>query len=169
MSALKVSFSILRSNVLRKASKPLSAMTAVRKFNDDQTSPRVPLEKSINHVTLLGRVGTNPQARGSEAKPVVIFTLATNTNYKYDSGEFQQKTDWHRITVFKPHLRDTVMEYLRKGTRVYVEGRILYGEFSDTSGVIHYTTTIVANDVIFISGSKKSEIEDVEEKDESSI
>ncbi|XP_065221549.1 single-stranded DNA-binding protein, mitochondrial-like [Planococcus citri] len=106
------------------------------------------IEKTINQVTLLGRVGAEPQKRGNEAHPLVTFSLATHTNYKTDSG-FNQKTDWHRICVFKPNLRDNVSNYLRKGQRVYVTGKIMYGEIKDESGGTQATTSILADDVIF--------------------
>ncbi|CAL1293593.1 unnamed protein product [Larinioides sclopetarius] len=126
--------------------------------------PRMHLEKSINHVTLLGRVGIDPQLRGTESKPVVVFTLATNTNYKYETGEIRQKTDWHRIAVFKNSLRDTVLEYLRKGSRVYVEGRIVYSEYNDTKGTAFASTSIVANDVVFLGKAHRAELDaDTEE------
>ncbi|KAM7293198.1 single-stranded DNA-binding protein, mitochondrial [Ixodes scapularis] len=102
------------------------------------------LEKSINQVTLLGRVGIEPQLRGSDATPVVVFTLATNSNYRYETGEVQQRTQWHRISVFKPFLRNTVHQHMRKGSRVLVQGRLVYGEVTDAKGVGHITSTVVA-------------------------
>ena len=65
-----------------------------------------------------------------------------------------QRTDWHRICVFKPSLRDTVYTYLKKGQRVYVSGRLTYGEVKDEDGNSRTTTAVVADDVIFFqSGS----------------
>lgn len=64
-------------------------------------------------------------------------------------GGYNQKTDWHRICVFKPNLRDNVYNYLRKGQRVHVKGKILYGEVKDESGDARTTTSILADDVIF--------------------
>ena len=109
-------------------------------------------EKSVNSVTLLGRVGVNPQTRGSEANPVVAFSLATNIQYRpggHDSGnELVKKTEWHNIVVFKPHLRDSVYNYVTKGGRVMVQGRIMYGSFEDKEGNLRSTTSVVADDVI---------------------
>ncbi|XP_065226851.1 single-stranded DNA-binding protein, mitochondrial-like [Planococcus citri] len=106
-------------------------------------------EKSINTVTLLGRVGGEAQKKGTELHPLVTFSLATHINYKSDSGTFNQKTDWHRICVFKPNLRDNVLNYMKKGQRVYVSGKIMYGEIRDESGGVRSTTSILADDVIF--------------------
>ena len=126
----------------------------------------------------MGRVGVDPQKRGSEEHPVVTFSMATHSNYKYvenvllspvshssqtpksfrfESGDWQQRTDWHRIVVFKPALRDSVMQYLRKGQRTVVQGRINYGEITDKDGVQRMTTSIIADDVIFINAQDKSQ------------
>lgn len=92
------------------------------------------LEKSINQVTLLGRVGGEAQKKGSNEHPVVIFSLATHNNYKYTNGDIVQRTDWHKICVFKPNLRENVYTYLKKGQRVLVSGKISYGEYKDEEG-----------------------------------
>ncbi|CAH1635259.1 unnamed protein product [Spodoptera littoralis] len=91
-------------------------------------------EKTINQVTLLGRVGADPQKRGSEEHPVINFPLATHYSYKYESGDMLQRTDWHRISIFKPGLRDTVYKYLKKGQRVYITGKLSYGEVKMDDG-----------------------------------
>ncbi|CAL8120547.1 unnamed protein product [Orchesella dallaii] len=109
------------------------------------------MEKTVNHVNLMGRVGGDPQKRGTQEHPVVVFSVATHSNYNYQTGGVLQKTDWHRICVFKPYLRDSVYKYLNKGQRVYVTGRISYGEIKDESGTSHTTTSIIADDVIFVS------------------
>ncbi|KAL1489932.1 hypothetical protein ABEB36_013858 [Hypothenemus hampei] len=107
------------------------------------------IEKSINNVTLLGRVGGDPQKKGTDEHPVVVFSLATHSNYRYESGEFMQRTEWHRIVCFKPGLRDTVLNYLKKGQRVHVTGRITYGEVKAEDGTPKSTMAIAAEDVIF--------------------
>ncbi|XP_069682553.1 single-stranded DNA-binding protein, mitochondrial isoform X5 [Periplaneta americana] len=137
---------MLKKKKKGRKSKPLRNALATVK----NPSPSV---NSLNEVTLLGRVGGEPQKRGTEEHPVVIFSLATHTNYKYDTGEFVQRTDWHRICVFKPSLRDTVYTYLKKGQRVYVSGRLTYGEVKDEEGNPRTTTAIVADDVIFFQTS----------------
>ncbi|KAF9412976.1 hypothetical protein HW555_008673 [Spodoptera exigua] len=106
-------------------------------------------EKTINQVTLLGRVGADPQKRGSEEHPVINFPLATHYSYKYESGDVLQRTDWHRISIFKPGLRDTVYKYLKKGQRVYITGKLSYGEVKMDDGQVRSASTIIADDVIF--------------------
>lgn len=107
------------------------------------------MEKTLNKVTVLGRVGYGPQKRGTEQHPVVIFSVATHTNYKHDTGDYTQRTDWHKVCIFKPYLRDSVFSYMKKGQRVLVNGRITYGEFTDEDGNSRPSTAIVAEEVIF--------------------
>ncbi|CAK1551875.1 unnamed protein product [Leptosia nina] len=108
-----------------------------------------PTEKTINQVTLLGRVGADPQKRGTEERPVINFPLATHFSYKYESGDVLQKTDWHRVSVFKPGLRDTVYKFLKKGQRVYVTGKLSYGEIKLDDGQVRSASTVIAEDIIF--------------------
>ncbi|XP_052868482.1 single-stranded DNA-binding protein, mitochondrial [Anopheles cruzii] len=108
------------------------------------------IEKTVNTVTLLGRVGADPQRRGNDEHPVVMFSVATHSNYKYESGDWMQKTDWHRVVVFKPGLRDSVLSYLKKGQRTLVTGKITYGEITDQEGKQRTTSSIIADDVIFL-------------------
>ncbi|XP_018325678.1 single-stranded DNA-binding protein, mitochondrial [Agrilus planipennis] len=107
------------------------------------------IEKSLNHVQLLGRVGADPQRKGSDDHPVVVFSMATNSNYRYETGEFLQRTEWHRVVCFKPGLRETILNYLKKGQRVFVTGRVTYGEVKGDDGKPRTTAAIAADDVIF--------------------
>lgn len=157
LSSLRVSLLKEDMNFSRLfcSSSKISFIKHIRLFAE-QTSYSI--EKSINQVTLLGRVGTDPQIRGSETNPVLIFTLATNSNYKYGS-EVRQKTEWHRISVFREHLRISLNQYLKKGSRVFVQGKLMYGEIKDSTGVNHVTTTIVADDVVFLGDSRSRQLE----------
>lgn len=120
--------------------------------NDMQIQKVERLEKSLNQVMLLGRVGGAPEKRGTEEHPVVTFSVATHTNYRKGEDLIQQ-TDWHRIAVFKPFLRESVYRYLTRGQRVMVQGRIGYLERRDPENnqLIMKTATIVAEDVIFFN------------------
>nr|SVE74618.1 EOG090X0O5J [Daphnia barbata] len=126
-----------------------SSTNTTNQADDEAASSGVGVEKTINSVTLLGRVGSNPVKRGSLEHPVVTFSLATNSNYSYSNGEVTQKTEWHRICVFKPYLRESTLKYTSKGQRVLVQGRIIYGEVKETEGQLRHTSSIVADDVIF--------------------
>lgn len=107
----------------------------------------------INSVQLLGRVGADPQKKGTEEHPIAVFSLATHTNYRYESGQFLQRTEWHRVICFKPGLRETILNFLKKGQRVHVTGRITYGEITGEDGKPKSTTAIAADDVIFFQSS----------------
>lgn len=78
--------------------------------------------------------------------------MATHNNYRYENGDWSQRTDWHRIVIFKPALRDAVMSYLRKGQRTLITGKITYGEITDQEGKTRLTTSIIADDVVFLQG-----------------
>uniref|UniRef100_A0A8C5WAM9 Single-stranded DNA-binding protein n=1 Tax=Leptobrachium leishanense TaxID=445787 RepID=A0A8C5WAM9_9ANUR len=110
------------------------------------------LERSLNRVQLLGRVGQDPVMRQAEGKnPVTIFSLATNelwrsgeTEVFHTAGDINQKTTWHRISVFRPGLREVAYQNVKKGARIYVEGKIDYGEYTDKNNVRRQATTIIA-------------------------
>ncbi|XP_061570787.1 single-stranded DNA-binding protein, mitochondrial isoform X1 [Cololabis saira] len=122
------------------------------------------LERSINRVQLLGRVGQDPVMRQVEGRnPVTIFSLATNEMWRSGDGEtsatgmtsspgdVSQKTTWHRVSVFKPGLRDVAYQYVKKGSRVLVEGKLDYGEYVDKNQVRRQATTIIADNIVFLS------------------
>lgn len=102
----------------------------------------------LNKVMLIGRLGRDPECKITQSgKSVCLFTLATDTGY----GD-NKKTDWHNITVFDK-TSDNCAKYLRKGSPVYVEGRISYDAY-EKDGIKHTTTKIIANTVLFIATSK---------------
>lgn len=110
-------------------------------------------ERSVNTVTLLGRVGMEPVMRGTEESPVTTFSLATNTHWR-SGTEWREKTDWHNIVIFKPYLRENAFNNITKGTRLHVTGKLTYGKYVDRNGVERQTTSVVCEDFIFLS--KKS-------------
>lgn len=76
---------------------------------------------------------------------------------RYENGDWAQRTDWHRVVVFKPSLRDSVMNYLRKGQRTLVTGKVTYGEITDHEGKSRLTTSIIADDVVFFQNAVNTE------------
>lgn len=109
-------------------------------------------------MTLLGRVGGDPKLRGSDSHPVVVFSLATNMRIKpKDNIDYQVKTEWHNVAIFRPYMRESILTNVSKGMRVLVQGRIMYGTVEDKLGVTRHTTTIVADDVIRLTTSNKSQ------------
>lgn len=123
------------------------------------TDPSLILERSINRVQLLGRVGQDPVMRQVEGRnPVTIFSLATNEMWRsgdgemnQGSGDISQKTTWHRVSIFKPGLRDVAYQYVKKGSRILVEGKLDYGEYVDKNQVRRQATTIIADNIVFLS------------------
>ena len=102
---------------------------------------------TVNKVILVGRLGGDPEVRYlPSGSAVANFTMATNRGYKDKDGNFQEETAWHRIQAWT-RLAEFVKQYLSKGMRVYVEGRIQYREWQDQNGVKRNTTEIVANDI----------------------
>lgn len=94
---------------------------------------------NVNKVILVGRVGQEPQAMETgKGKAVAKISLATNSGY----GD-NEKTDWHRVTFFDK-LAETVIEYVKKGQELYIEGRVSYSKYTDQSGVEKYSTDIIA-------------------------
>ena len=102
---------------------------------------------TVNKVLLIGRLGADPEVRyAPSGSAVANFNLATNRSFKDKEGGAQEQTDWHKIVAWT-RLAEFAKQYLHKGMRVYVEGRIQYREWQDQNGVKRYGTDIVANDI----------------------
>ena len=104
---------------------------------------------AVNKVTLLGRLGQDPVLRGTERTPVVTFSIATNESWKSkeNDGEYQIRTEWHNIAVFSEPLQNSVMDRVKRGMRVQMDGRIRYSE-NEKEGVLIRGVSIVAQDLI---------------------
>ncbi|BBK38312.1 single-stranded DNA-binding protein [Allostella sp. ATCC 35155] len=100
---------------------------------------------SVNKVILIGNLGRDPEVRSTQAgKKVVNLAIATSETWKdRNSGERQERTEWHRVVIFNERLAETAERYLRKGAKVYVEGQLQTRKWTDQSGVEKYTTEIV--------------------------
>ena len=113
----------------------------------------------LNKVMLIGRLGHSPELRQSQSgKSVCSFTLATDTGY----GD-NKKTDWHKVTVFDK-AADKCAKYLRKGSSVYVEGRLSYDTY-EKDGIKRTSVKIIANDVRFI-GAKSDNPEEAPQQND---
>ena len=107
---------------------------------------------SINKAILVGRLGRDPETRYTPAgKAVTNFTMATSETWKDDSGERQERTEWHRIVIWGK-LAETAAKYLSKGSQVYIEGKLQTREWTDKDGQKKYTTEIVASSLVMLSG-----------------
>ncbi|HLW55174.1 MAG TPA: single-stranded DNA-binding protein [Candidatus Angelobacter sp.] len=111
------------------------------------------MAKSVNKVILIGNLGKDPEVKYTPSgTPVAKFSLATNEKYKDKSGEWQERTEWHNIVVWQ-RLAEIVGEYVKKGSKIYVEGRLQTSSWEDKqSGEKKYRTEIVVNDLVLLSG-----------------
>ena len=105
----------------------------------------------INKVILIGNLGADPEIRYSQdGVPVATFTVATTEKWKGQDGQMQEQTEWHRIVAWR-RLAEICGEYLSKGSRVYVEGKLQTRKWKDQSGSDRYTTEIVAREMKMLS------------------
>ena len=109
--------------------------------------------KSLNKVQLIGNLGKDPEVKYTpQGTPVAKFTLATNERYKDKEGNWQDRTEWHNIVLWQ-RLAEIAGEYLKKGGKVYIEGRLQTHSWDDkTSGQKKYMTEVVGNDIILLGG-----------------
>ncbi|MDE0286012.1 MAG: single-stranded DNA-binding protein [Gammaproteobacteria bacterium] len=106
------------------------------------------MARGINKVILIGNLGNDPDVRyTSGGSPIANISLATSESWRdKETGDQQERTEWHRI-VFFGRLAEIVSEYVRKGSKVYVEGRLQTRKWQDRDGNDRYTTEIVANEM----------------------
>ncbi len=106
------------------------------------------MARGVNKVILIGNLGNDPDIRYTASGAAVAnISLATTDSWKdKETGEQQDRTEWHRI-VFFSRLAEIVGEYLRKGSKVYIEGRLQTRKWQDKEGNDRYTTEIVANEM----------------------
>jgi single-strand DNA-binding protein len=102
---------------------------------------------SVNKVILVGNLGRDPETRRmTSGDPVVNLSLATSESWRdKTSGERKEKTEWHRVVIFNPNLADVAEKYLRKGSKVYIEGQLTTRKWTDKDGQEKYSTEIVLN------------------------
>ncbi|MEZ4416948.1 MAG: single-stranded DNA-binding protein [Gemmatimonadota bacterium] len=108
------------------------------------------MARSLNKAQLIGNVGNDPEIRMTPSgSKVAKLSVATNRQFQDRSGQQQERTDWHRVTFFGK-MADIVEQWVHKGDRIYVEGRIEYSQTQDDQGGTRYWTDIVANDMVML-------------------
>ncbi len=111
--------------------------------------------RSLNKVMLIGNAGADPEVRSTTGGGrVANFSLATSRTWSGPSGDKQEKTEWHKCVVWNSkvsQLADIVEKYVRKGERVYVEGRIEYRQYQDKDGQTRYVTEVNVRDLLLLS------------------
>jgi len=106
------------------------------------------MARGINKVILVGNLGKDPEVRYMpNGQAVANVTIATSESWKdKNTGEQQEKTEWHRVVFFR-RLAEIVGEYLKKGSKIYVEGKLQTRKWQDNQGQDRYTTEIIANEM----------------------
>ncbi len=102
---------------------------------------------SVNKVILIGNLGRDPEVRHTnDGVPIVNMSLATSESWRDKaSGERRERTEWHRVVIFNEKLGEVAQKYLRKGSKVYLEGQLQTRKWTDQSGVEKYSTEVVLN------------------------
>lgn len=100
---------------------------------------------SVNKVILVGNLGRDPEVRHSnDGSKIVNLSIATSENWKDKvTGERRERTEWHRVVIFNDRLGDICEQYLKKGSKVYLEGQLQTRKWTDQEGVEKYTTEVV--------------------------
>ena len=117
------------------------------------------MSRSLNKVMLIGNLGADPEVRSTNnGSRVATLSVATSRQWSAPSGEKQEKTEWHRVICWNnkgSQLADVAEKYMKKGDRVYVEGRIEYRTWEDREKQTRYVTEVIAREVIML-GSRGS-------------
>jgi single-strand DNA-binding protein len=113
---------------------------------------------SVNKVFLIGNLGNDPELKSLEGgKTVTNFSIATNERWKDKlTGEDRERTEWHRIVAWGK-TAELAAEYLGKGRTVCIEGRLQTRSWKDKDGVDRYTTEVVADELTFLGGRRRSD------------
>ena len=116
------------------------------------------MSRSLNKVTLIGNLGSDPEVRSAAGgNRVANFSLATSRSWNDASGNKQEKTEWHRCVVWNSkasQLADIVEKYVKKGDKLYVEGRIEYRQWQDKDGQTKYSTEINVRELIMLGSGR---------------
>lgn len=114
------------------------------------------MARGINKVILVGNLGNDPEVRYTPAgAAVTTISVATTESWKDKDGNRQEKTEWHRV-VFFSRLAEIAGEYLKKGSQVYIEGKLRTNKWQDQNGQDRYTTEILANEMQMLGGRGES-------------
>ncbi|HUR92499.1 MAG TPA: single-stranded DNA-binding protein [Gemmatimonadaceae bacterium] len=117
------------------------------------------MSRSLNKAILIGNLGSDPEIRSTTGgSRVASFSLATSRSWTGQSGEKQEKTEWHKCVVWNQKsgtgLVDVIEKYVKKGDRLYVEGEIEYRQWQDKENQTRYTTEIKVRDLVMLGGAR---------------
>ncbi|MBF0448539.1 MAG: single-stranded DNA-binding protein [Magnetococcales bacterium] len=122
------------------------------------------MSRSLNKVQLIGNVGLEPEIRFTQdGRPIASFSIATTDNWKDKQGQKQERTEWHRVVVFGK-LAEIIQQYVHKGSKLFLEGKLQTRKWTDNQGVDKYTTEVVINpfegQMIMLDGGGRSQTEE---------
>jgi single-strand DNA-binding protein len=117
----------------------------------------------MNKVLLIGNIGKDPEVKTFDWGKVAKFSLATTESYKNKKGEKITETEWHNC-VFKGKVCDIIEQYVHKGDKIHVQGKIKIHTYKDKNQVDHWATEIICDDLEFIESKKKEEPEKKSDK-----
>lgn len=121
------------------------------------------MTRSLNKVMIIGNLGRDPELRYTpQGTPVASFSVATNRRWSGPEGEPREATDWFNIVCWRK-LAEIANQYLSKGRKVYIEGRLQTRSWEDDQGQRHYRTEVVANDLIMLDSAAAVEAGAAEE------
>lgn len=111
------------------------------------------MAKSVNKVILLGNVGKDPEIKATPSGvPVATFSIATSERFKDKTGNWQDRTEWHNLVAYQ-RTAEIIRDYVKKGNKLYVEGRLQTSSWDDkTTGQKKYKTEIIVSDLSLLSG-----------------
>jgi single-strand DNA-binding protein len=113
--------------------------------------------RSVNKVILIGNLGQDPELRYTSAGvAVATFTLATNESWKDQDGNTQERTQWHNLVAWRK-LAEICGEHLKKGSKIYVEGRLQYRTYDDKNGVKRYVTEVVLDQMMMLDSRSSNQ------------
>ena len=123
------------------------------------------MSRSLNRLTLIGNVGASPEIRTtSSGSKLARLSLATNERWKDSAGETHERTDWHRLTCWGK-LADIAEEFVSKGDRLYVEGRVQYGSYDRDDGSSIPTIDIHVSEIVMLGSAGRGSPESARDDD----
>lgn len=128
------------------------------------------MARGVNKVILIGNLGNDPEVRYTPSGSAVAnVNLATSETWRdKQTGELQDRTEWHRVVFFN-RLAEIVGEYLKKGSKIYIEGTLRTRKWQDKNGIDRYTTEIIANEMHILDSRSGSGPERVNFSDEDAV
>jgi len=113
---------------------------------------------SVNKVILIGNLGKDPDVRHfEEGRAVASFSIATSESYKDKNGELRENTDWHNVVVWRSGLVGVVEKYLKKGNKVYLEGKLKTRSYEDQDKNTKYTTEVIVDSLVLLGTPNKAD------------